>query len=91
VIALYGVLAFHGPQGIQPLLEKRKEIRTLQEQNAELVREVERRKDRIRRLADSQSEQEMEIRKQLKKLKPGETTFILPEPPPEETPTPVTP
>ena len=36
---------------------------------------------RIRRLEESPSEQEMEIRKQLKLLKPGETTFILPDGP----------
>ena len=63
------------------MLEKRREIRQLQEQNAALTREIEHRRDRIRRLEDSRSEQEMEIRKQLKLLRPGETTFILPDGP----------
>ena len=53
----------------------------MQEQNAALTREIEHRRDRIRRLEESPSEQEMEIRKQLKLLKPGETTFILPDGP----------
>ncbi len=44
-----------------------------------MAREIERRRDRIRRLTDSTSEQDMEIRKQLKLLKPGETSFILPD------------
>ena len=79
VVVVYAWIAVSGPQGLQTLLEKHREIRQLQEQNAALTREIEHRKDRIRRLEGSRSEQEMEIRKQLKLLKPGETTFILPE------------
>jgi cell division protein FtsB len=77
ITTAYGWIALRGPQGIQALLEKRREIRELQEQNASMARENERRRERIRRLAESTSEQEMEIRKQLKLLRPGETTFIL--------------
>jgi cell division protein FtsB len=79
IVAAYILVALKGPQGFEALLEKRKEIRQLQEQNAALTRENERRKERIRRLEESRSEQEMEIRKQLRLVKPGETTFILPE------------
>lgn len=81
IVIAYTWIAVSGPQGLQALLEKRREIRQLQEQNAALTREIEHRRDRIRRLEDSPSEQEMEIRKQLKLLRPGETTFILPEGP----------
>jgi cell division protein FtsB len=77
----YAWIAVSGPQGLQTLLDKRREIRELQEQNASLTREIEHRRDRIRRLEGSRSEQEMEIRKQLKLQRPGETTFILPEAP----------
>ena len=77
----YAWIAVSGPQGLQALLEKRREIRELQDQNAAMTREIEHRRDRIRRLEDSPSEQEMEIRKQLKLLKPGETEFILPDAP----------
>lgn len=79
VVVVYAWIAVSGPQGLEALLEKHREIRQLQEQNAALTREIEHRRDRIRRLEDSRSEQEMEIRKQLKLLRPGETTFILPE------------
>ena len=75
----YGWVFLRGPQGIQTLIEKRREIRELEERNANIKIENERRKERIRRLQDSRSEQEMEIRKQLKLQRPGETTFILPE------------
>jgi cell division protein FtsB len=81
VVGGYGWIALHGPQGVQVLLEKRRQIRQLEDQNATMARENERRKDRIHRLEDSSSEQEMEIRKQLKLLRPGETTFILPDAP----------
>lgn len=85
VAGVYGWIALRGPLGIQSLLDKRQEIRSLQEQNTNMAREIERRKDRIRRLSDSPSEQEMEIRKQLKLLKPGETTFILQDAQPADT------
>lgn len=79
--AAYGWMALRGPQGVGALLEKHREIRALQEENAAAAREVERRKERIHRLQESQSEQDMEIRKQLKMIRPGETTFILPDSP----------
>lgn len=81
IVIAYAWIAVSGPQGLQALMEKRHEIRELEEQNATLTRENEHRRDRIRRLEDSPSEQEMEIRKQLKLLRPGETTFILPDGP----------
>ena len=75
----YGWMFLRGPQGLQTLIEKRREIRQLEERNANIRLENDRRKERIRRLQESRSEQEMEIRKQLKLHRPGETTFILPE------------
>ncbi len=68
------------------LIEKYREIRTLEAQNATAAMENQRRKDRIERLRTNTSEQEMEIRKQLKLLRPGETTFILPDAPKSPTP-----
>jgi len=87
-LGAYGWMALRGPQGIQALAAKHREIRQLQEQNAAMARENERRRDHIRRLKDSPSEQDMEIRKQLKLLRPGETTFILPDPPKDKQPDP---
>ena len=74
-------LALWGPQGVRALIEKHKEIRQLQEQNAVTSLENQRRAEHIRRLQNSRSEQEMEIRKQLKLQRPGETTFLLPDAP----------
>jgi cell division protein FtsB len=90
VVLAYAWVAFRGPQGIQTLIEKHSEIRELEEQNAAIVRQNQALRDRIKRLEQSDSEQELEIRKQLKLLRPGETTFLLPEPPkaPETDPAP---
>jgi cell division protein FtsB len=81
VILVYGWIAIHGPQGLEALIEKHREIRDLQEENAAKAHDIEVLRDRIQRLAQSPSEQEMEIRKQLKLLRPGETTFLLPDAP----------
>ena len=67
-------------------MERRREVRRLEERNADLAHENELRRERLKRLQDSPSEQEMEIRKQLKLLRPGETTFILPDAPKSRDP-----
>ena len=81
VALVYAWMAVRGPQGIETLIEKHREIRELEEQNTEMVRQNQALQERIVRLEQSDSEQELEIRKQLKLLRPGETTFLLPEPP----------
>jgi len=86
VLSVYGWAALRGPQGLQALMERRREIRRLEERNAQFAHENELRRERLKRLQDSPSEQEMEIRKQLKLLRPGETTFILPDAPKSENP-----
>lgn len=79
VMAVYGYIALSGPQGIPALRKKWTEIRQLEEDVANLQRDNLAKKDRIRRLETDPAEQEMEIRKRLKLLRPGETSFILPE------------
>ena len=75
----YVVTTLRGPQGFPAWMEKRREIRGLQEKNANLMQEIQMKRDRLKRLRDSEAEQEEEIRKRLKLLRPGETSFILPE------------
>jgi cell division protein FtsB len=79
--SVYGYMSLRGPQGIPALMEKWREIRKLEEDNAALQRENDYRRERIKKLQDSPSEQELEIRKKLKLLRPGETSFILPDQP----------
>jgi cell division protein FtsB len=81
LVLAYGWIALRGPQGLPALIEKHREIRRLEEQNAIQSHENQLKRERVQRLENSRSEQEMEIRKQLKLLRPGETTFILPDAP----------
>ena len=91
LIAAYGYVALRGPQGIPALQEKRGEIRRLEEENANLQREIQYRRDRIKKLTESPAEQELEVRKNLKLLRPGETSFILPDVPKQQDPKPAGP
>ncbi len=75
----YIYAAFQGPQGFAALQNKWQEVRDLQRENATLSSEVQARAQRIQRLRQSTSEQELEIRKRLKKLRKGETSFIHPD------------
>jgi cell division protein FtsB len=81
LVGAYGFAALRGPQGISALKERWNEIRQFEEENASLQRENDYRRERIKKLESSASEQELEIRKNLKLLRPGETSFILPEQP----------
>lgn len=81
LLGAYALAELRGPDGLPALKEKWTEIRQMEEENANLQRENEYRRDRIKKLESSPSEQELEIRKQLKLLRPGETSFILPEQP----------
>ncbi len=85
LVGVYGYFTLRGPQGIPALREKWREIRKLEDDNATLQRENEYRRDRIKKLEQSPSEQELEIRKKLKLLRKGETSFILPEQPKQES------
>lgn len=87
IVAVYGLIAFRGPQGIPALVEKRKQIRELQEANADLIRENESKRKRLEILQGrGTSELDREIRDRLKKMRPGETEYVLP-----ETPAPIQP
>jgi cell division protein FtsB len=78
LVGAYGLVELRSPQGIPALKDRWNEIRKLEEENANLQRENDYRRERIKKLESSVSEQELEIRKKLKLLRPGETSFILP-------------
>ncbi len=79
LVGAYGYYSLRSPQGIPALRQRWGEIRQMEEQNAALERENDYRSARIKKLQQNPSEQELEIRKKLKLLRPGETSFILPE------------
>ena len=65
--------------GIPALIERRKEIRAMETQNAGMHRDIEFRRARIERLRQDEAAQELEIRQRLKLVRPGEKVFILQE------------
>jgi cell division protein FtsB len=67
------------PQGIAELRAKHEAIRRLQKENADLTREIEEKRRHVRELRDSRSAQELEIRRQLRYQREGETSIILPD------------
>ena len=75
----YALLAVRGPNGVPALMEKRRQITAVQEQNATLAADNQRKRERIEKLDKDRAVQELEIRKRLKLLHPGETQFILPD------------
>jgi cell division protein FtsB len=78
---IFLIFALRVPQGFAQLSRKHEEIRQLQRSNADLSRENAMKRDRINKLRGNRSEQELEIRERLKKLRQGETSFIIPEQP----------
>jgi hypothetical protein len=57
-------------------MEKRQEIREMEERNTTLSRENQLKREYIERLQRSQPEQEIEIRRRLKLVKPNEKVFM---------------
>jgi len=73
-LAAYAVIMLRGPQGLSALSEKQKQIRMLEEENANLLREVEERKQHIKRLESDPATQVLELRK-LGFVGQGDTSF----------------
>jgi cell division protein FtsB len=78
-LAAYATIMLRGPQGIQALQAKRAQIRALEEQNANLARTIQEKKERIEKLLHDPDTQELEIRKRTKMQRQGDTQFVLPD------------
>lgn len=62
-LGAYAAIMLGGPQGVSALVEKRQEIRKLEDQNATLARDIEAKKQRIERLKNDPMTQELELEK----------------------------
>ena len=60
-LAAYATIMLRGPQGLDALAEKHREIRLLQEQNDRLAHEIQLKQTRIERLQSDPSAQEVEL------------------------------
>jgi len=76
-LAAYAAIMLRGPQGLSALDEKRRQIRMLEEENANLSRDIESKKRRIDRLEHDPKTQEVEIEKRLGRVHPGATEFKI--------------
>jgi cell division protein FtsB len=73
----FGIYTVRGSQGIPALMKKQAEIKELEKRNADLAREIEQKRAKIKRLEESPEEQDLEIRRQLRLVHPGEKVFQL--------------
>ncbi|MDE3165055.1 MAG: septum formation initiator family protein, partial [Acidobacteriota bacterium] len=82
----YAFVAF--PRGMHSWQDKERQIADKEKSNTNLVHQLEKQKERIRRLSTDSEEQELEIRKRLKLARPEEKIFITGEPDPSAKPEP---
>ena len=73
---VYAFVELRGPNGISALMERRSLVHQYEAGNEKLNRELRQRQERIQRLEENPTEQEMEIRQRLKLAKPGEKIYI---------------
>jgi cell division protein FtsB len=78
IVVTYAFLAY--PKGMHAWQEKQHQIQDMEKRNSVLAQEVERKKEHVGRLKNNPTEQELEIRKRLKLLRPDEKSYIVGEP-----------
>jgi cell division protein FtsB len=71
----FGIYTLRGSQGIPALMKKQAEIKELEKGNADLAKEIELKRAKLKRLQDNPAEQELEIRRQLRLVHPGEKVY----------------
>src|SRR5438477_12585873 len=75
VVVTYAFFAY--PKGMHAWQDKQRQIQEMEKKNAVLAQEVERKKEHVGRLKNNPSDQELEIRKRLKLLRPDEKSYIV--------------
>jgi len=75
VVVSYAFFAY--PKGMHAWEDKQRQIQEMEKRKAGLAQEVERKKEHVSRLRDNPAEQELEIRKRLKLLRPDEKSYIV--------------
>jgi len=80
MVISYAFFTLRGPRGIPGLLDKQRQIQEAEKRNAALMREIEQKREHIKRRAGNPAEQEKEIRQRLKLVHPGEKIFIVGQP-----------
>ncbi len=86
LVAGYAVETLRGPKGVHALMENQNQIQKFEQNNAALAKEVERMRERIKRMDESPAQQELDIRDRLKLVRPGEKVFITGDPDKPDSP-----
>ena len=76
IAVVYAFFAMRGPHGLAAWNAKRQQIHELEERNAVLIRENVLKRQYLERLRENQTEQELEIRRRWKLVKPNEKVFM---------------
>ncbi len=71
----YAVMHLRGPNGIPALLEKRKQIRSLEDENLKLREEIEKQRKRNKDLSSNEDVLRQEIQKRYGKVPEGAVEF----------------
>lgn len=77
-LAAYATIMLRGPHGLTALEESRRQIRALEEQNANMQRDIEARRHRIDALKNDRNAQIVAVEKEQKKVPEGQTRFDTP-------------
>jgi cell division protein FtsB len=77
-LAAYATIMLRGPHGLAALEESRRQIRALEEQNANMARDIEARRHRIDALKNDRNAQIVAVEKEQKKVPEGQTRFDTP-------------
>jgi cell division protein FtsB len=88
LLGVYVVLLATGPRGFSALRRKQQQILEMRQRVADLVRDNQRRRERIRLLKEDRDEQDLRLRERLRLRKPGTADLYYPGPPGPETPKP---
>lgn len=78
VAGLLALLGMRFPEAMSLLMANQKEIRQLQEQNADLRKRRDKRVDRLKRLNENPQEQKLEIQRQYNLYPKDTKVFVLP-------------
>ncbi|MBS1832909.1 MAG: hypothetical protein JST65_09350 [Acidobacteria bacterium] len=79
LVVACGFSAVRGLQGGAGPFEIFQQIREMQKQNRDLEIQIGEKQERLRRFSEGRSESELEVKRRLKYLNPGERQMVLPE------------
>jgi cell division protein FtsB len=79
-VCAFAFVTLTGPNGLRALFEKQTQIREAEKRNGALAKEIERKREHIKRLDQSPAEQELEIRDRLKLVHPNDKVYVTGEP-----------